>query len=69
MRGTQDINIVGCVLPPSVQDWLGVNTSNPRVIDARFECDDRSLIGLNDSHGYTFDQIADVIENNLTIKQ
>lgn len=45
------------VLPPDVVSWADLPSSNPRVPGF-------SLSGANDN-GQTFDQIADLIENNL----
>ena len=51
-------DMVGC-LPVSVKEWADLEYCNPRVDDQT-----DSLIGLNDS-GSTFEQIADVIEEQL----
>ena len=50
------------VLPPSVVGWAGVEDSNPYVIGVTGFVG--SLSALNDS-GFTFNEIADLIENHL----
>jgi len=50
-------------LPPQVQEWAGIGHTNPEVVVNR-KGRDLSLAMLNDS-GFTFDQIADVIEYEL----
>lgn len=45
-----------CFLPPSVQEWAGLNNS-PQV-------GGRSLPGLNDE-GASFEELADLIEEHL----
>ena len=48
------------VLPVEVEDWLGISSHNPMLFDSDNEY--HSATDLNDSFGYTFDQIADAIE-------
>ena len=50
------------VLPASVVDWAGLTDSDPHVSDGdKKYC----LSVLNDNHGYTFPQLADIIEEQL----
>jgi hypothetical protein len=53
-------------LPGAVQDWAGLDSSNPRVIDTNssYESKNELLSSLNDS-GRTFEEIADLIEDQL----
>lgn len=51
------------VLPKVVMAWAGLDDSVPDVYIPEFGR--VSLAGLNDGEGYTFDQIADVIDNQL----
>lgn len=49
-------------LPGVVRDWLGLNTT----LGAYFDADDRhdrSLVRDNDDRGFTFEDIADIIES------
>lgn len=46
-------------LPYRVVDWAGLNTHNPGVLE-----EPKNLANLNDA-GFTFDQIADLIEWGL----
>lgn len=48
-------------LSTKVQDWLGINNGTG-CLNSPIERY-RTLVELNDKAGYTFDQIADVIEN------
>lgn len=50
-------------LPQSVMEWSGLQEHNPFLV-LLFLADDTSLATLNDA-GFTFDQIADVIEYAL----
>ena len=50
-------------LPLSVQEWACLDDFNPDVIDN--EGDESSLAGLNDEKNYTFEQLADLIEDQL----
>lgn len=46
-------------LPPqSVEDWSGLDVRKTYVVNGL----DETLYGLNDDRGFTFNQIADVIE-------
>lgn len=45
------------VLPRTIQEWAGLNTSEP-------EAEGRTLSGLNDD-GVDFNEIADIIERGL----
>lgn len=47
----------GKVLPRTIQEWAGLNTSEP-------EAEGRTLSGLNDD-GVDFNEIADIIERGL----
>lgn len=55
-----------CVLPDEVQEWAGLEDSDPTLINELSDgCNvPYSCCGLNDS-GSTFDEIADYIENVL----
>ena len=46
-------------LPPSVMKWAGLRSSNPYIGNGT-----QTLGGLNDT-GYTFNEIADLIEEHL----
>lgn len=66
-----DYNGESGVLPSSVMNWAGLSTTNPiiatpdELLDSpRFGCE-TSLAELNDIAGYTFAQIANVIEEHL----
>jgi hypothetical protein len=48
------------LLPHEVQEWLGVSSINPEVIDA--EGYGTSLANANDAMGWDFPTIADAIE-------
>jgi hypothetical protein len=48
-------------LPDSIRRWLGLSDRAGRL--AREIDGQENLIGLNDKAGYTFEQIADVIES------
>lgn len=57
-----------CFLPPDVEQWAGLNSSNPSV---KIPVDDENkyfyhepLSDLNDS-GYSFEQISNIIEQQL----
>ena len=50
-------------LPSKVIEWAGLESSNP--IITRTSGEDSSLSGLNDELGYNFNQIADIIEEQL----
>ena len=54
-------------LPPEVQDFFGFKTSSGKLVEPyeALEGDDDygDLTQLNDKAGFTFNQIADVIEN------
>lgn len=49
------------ILPQRVADWAGFSSRNPLVVSKGGH---RALSDLNDA-GYTFEQIADLIEANL----
>lgn len=49
------------VLPVSVQDWLGMDDSNPRIARVNFIF--RAASELNDNLEWDFDQIADAFEH------
>jgi len=49
-------------LPKSVMEWAGLTSTSPRVVK---EGQMRDLPALNDSGNYTFDDIADLIEESL----
>lgn len=57
-------------LPHPVRRWLGIGIDGDLKEEVRYESapgiedHTQTLIGLNDSVGYTFEQIADVIEND-----
>lgn len=53
-------------LPPSVQQWAGLNSQNPRVeiVEGEFSRP-ISLADANDDLNYDFNQIADLVERNL----
>ena len=51
------------VLPPSVVEWSGLPDANPSLSGDR-DPDHDSLAGAND-HGATFDEIADIVENEF----
>jgi hypothetical protein len=54
-------------LPYDVSVWASTNSSDPEVSLVPIPeqtSDFTTLAGLNDDHGYTFNQIADVIEAN-----
>lgn len=48
-------------LPRAVASWAGLSSTNPRIRSINVSGDTPTLSYLNDS-GYTFDQIADVID-------
>ena len=50
-------------LPPEVREWAGLDRRNPRVVPPG-GWDTWTLAGLNDD-GASFDEIADVIEEQL----
>lgn len=50
------------VLPESVQDWAGVNSSDPFVIDV---VGARLRLSVRNDRGLTFAEIADMIERYL----
>jgi hypothetical protein len=49
-------NSRSCTLPPEVCKWSGIHTNGGNRRNGS------TLIGLNDTSGYSFDQIANVIE-------
>ena len=49
-------------LPYSVRLWAGLDSPEGVRLDSQ---DSRSLIALNDMHGFTFSEIADVIEREF----
>lgn len=49
------------VLPDRVQEWLGLEDRSPEL---RSTSEMMSLVGLNDSGDYTFEEIADLIEKH-----
>lgn len=51
-------------LPHSVRDWAGLSDSNPRVPHQLGSLRTNNLAGYNDG-GYTFFEIADLIEKHL----
>jgi len=53
---------VSVQLPSEVVDWAGLSQESPRVTDSAYEL--RSLANMNDN-GMTFDEIADIIEEQL----
>jgi hypothetical protein len=57
----------GGYLPPSVMEWAGLEDVNPRATMTRADQSDylSSLAGLNDSQQYSFEAIADIIEEQL----
>jgi hypothetical protein len=59
--GTMD---EAAVLPREVKKWAGLNTSNPPLL-VHPDKGSLSAAVLNDTEGYTFDQIADLIEKAL----
>ena len=46
-------------LPYSVRGWLGLSDANPELAYV-----EESLVSINDNHGATFDEIADLIERS-----
>lgn len=49
------------VLPPRVAEWLGIDT-NPELLPTHESGQTVPASNLNDGFGYTFDEIADAIE-------
>lgn len=58
-------------LPYKVRDWAGLDATDPffdvhiPATHYRIALDHASAASLNDTHSFTFDQIADVIEQNF----
>jgi hypothetical protein len=52
------------VLPPTVQEWSGIYNKTGGIDLVNRDDDQETLASLNDS-GFTFDQIADVIQHFL----
>lgn len=50
------------VLPPLVQEWLGIDEPNPWLKDVNRQGDETGATALNDRYCYTFSQIADCFE-------
>lgn len=50
-------------LPKAVMEWSGLDTNDPQVIGCRgmYDC----ISHLNDTLGYTFSELADLIEEQL----
>jgi hypothetical protein len=59
--GTMD---EAAVLPREVKKWAGLDSSNPLLL-VHPDKGPISAANLNDTQGYTFDQIADLIEQAL----
>jgi hypothetical protein len=57
----------GGYLPPNVVEWAGLDASNPVATITRGDQSAyaSSLAGLNDSRAYSFEAIADIIEEQL----
>ena len=55
-------------LPRDVREWLGVESANPNLLD---EHGNRHISAafLNDTKGYTFDQLADAIERTYELAE
>jgi len=51
-------------LPKQVSEWAGISTASG-ISTAYGATKDNTLTELNDNGGYTFSQIADVIEKNV----
>jgi len=53
-------------LPPLVRDWFGIKSCSGNFGDVGGDKVEgsTSLVGLNDDRGFSFEQIADVIEKN-----
>lgn len=52
----------------TVQDWVGINdfiVTTAIVVDEEMETDRIGLTELNDIHGFTFGEIADLIESEF----
>lgn len=52
-------------LAEDVREWADLTWDDPRTDEPYGDRDDSSLATLNDLAGYTFSQIADVIERDL----
>jgi hypothetical protein len=51
------------ILTGRVAEWFGFNSKDPNLIDE--DGDYEKATALNDSHGYTFEEIADAIERTF----
>lgn len=56
---------LSCYPPPEVRNWAGLDYRNPHVKVPCGPDGTRSLGVLNDDCNYTFEQIADLIEEQL----
>lgn len=57
-------------LPKAVQEWAGLDDLNPRVkwdgrVDSDWDDDLTTLAKYNDNGGYSFEDIADMVERDL----
>lgn len=52
-------------LPKEVRKWVGLATPNGRFNETGEEYSSTTLIGLNDTHGYNFQQIAGVLRDKF----
>ena len=60
--GTYRFDFFESLLPPSIRDWAGLDSRNPRVTVS--DGHNRALSDLNDE-GITFAEIADLIDEHL----
>lgn len=58
-------DVESLVLPPEVIEWADMPDSNPELGMEEFDGDVRALADLNDTEGWSFEQIADLIEREL----
>ena len=69
-EGSDWLRVNSTSLPPVAQEWLGTATEAPRLAKpVTFtwhgeEVKESSLIELNDTYGWSFEQIAEAVEKN-----